>query len=53
MAINWAFKLHPVVQRILYRQHVADTQTYEDLSLAIETYRAMLPTVRPHVRAMS
>ena len=48
MAIYWTFQLNPVADRLLYRNLIRDTETYAQLSLAIETYRATLPTLRPH-----
>jgi hypothetical protein len=46
MSQYWAFDLAAVAGRNLYLDHIRDTASYYDLSLAIETFRAKLPKQR-------
>ena len=46
MALYWAFRLEHVARRNLYRDRIAETCTYGELSLAIESFRATLPKTR-------
>lgn len=46
MSLCWAFQLNKVAERILYADAVRETQSYTDLTLAIEKYRAGLPATR-------
>lgn len=41
MSLYWCFRLEAVSQRNLYLDQVRETETYQDLTLAIETYRAL------------
>jgi hypothetical protein len=47
MGIYWGFRLEEVARRNLYLRHIQDTETYQQLSLAIEEFRAGLPKSRP------
>ena len=47
MAIYWAFRLEHVARRNLYLDRIRHTATYQELSLAIETYRATCDETRP------
>lgn len=47
MALYWAFQLKHVARRNLYLDKIADTRTYAELSLAVETFRATLSKIRP------
>lgn len=47
MGLYWAFRLEPVARRNLYLDRIRETDTYRDLSLAIEEFRAGLPKTRP------
>jgi hypothetical protein len=47
MPLFWTFLLDPVADRLLYRRAIRDTVSYHELSLAIETFRATLPALRP------
>jgi hypothetical protein len=46
MALYWAFRLESVARRNLYLDLIGDTNTYPELSMAIETFRATLPRTR-------
>jgi len=46
MAIYWAFQLEPVARRNLYLDRIGNTNTYQELSMAIETFQATLPKTR-------
>lgn len=46
MALYWAFRLEHVARRNLYLDRIADTQSYTELSLAIEAFRATLSKTR-------
>ena len=46
MAIYWAFQIEAVARRNLYLNQIANTTTYQELSLAIETFQATLPKTR-------
>ena len=52
MPIYWAFLLNPVADRLLYANAIRNTESYGELSLAIETFRAMLPSIRPYEQAI-
>lgn len=41
MSLYWAFRLEPVARRNLYLEQIRETQTYQELTLAIETFRAL------------
>jgi hypothetical protein len=47
MPIYWAFDLEKVARRNLYLEQIAETETYQQLSMAIEKFRALLPKTRP------
>jgi len=47
MALYWAFRLEMVASRNLYLERIRNTNTYADLSLAIEAFRAEQSTTRP------
>ncbi|BDI30096.1 hypothetical protein CCAX7_21470 [Capsulimonas corticalis] len=49
MTLYWAFELDAVARRNLYLDQVRETQTYRDLSLAIEIYRQGLPDHLPWI----
>jgi len=46
MAIYWAFQLEHVARRNLYLDRIGNTSTYQELSLAIETFLATQPKSR-------
>ena len=46
MALYWAFRLDHVARRNLYLDRIRETTSYDELSLAIETFRATLPQTR-------
>jgi hypothetical protein len=46
MALYWAFRLDHVARRNLYLERIADTTSYGELSLAIDTFRSSLPKLR-------
>jgi hypothetical protein len=41
MSLYWCFRLEAVARRNLYLDRVRDTETYQDLTVAINTYRAL------------
>ncbi len=43
MALYWAFQLEQVARRNLYLDRIGNTSTYQELSLAIETFQATQP----------
>jgi hypothetical protein len=47
MPIYWGFDLEKVARRNLYLEQIAKTETYQQLSMAIEKFRALLPKTRP------
>lgn len=47
MALYWAFRLEHVARRNLYLNQIAGTNTYNELSLAIEAFHATVPKLRP------
>jgi hypothetical protein len=47
MAFYWAFQLEGVARRNLYLDRIANTSTYQELSLAIEAFQATQPKTRP------
>jgi hypothetical protein len=46
MTLFWAFRLDDVARRNLYLNEIGGTNTYTELSLAIEAFRAALPKIR-------
>lgn len=46
MALYWAFRLEHVARRNLYLDRIADTQSFTELSLAIEAFQATLSNTR-------
>jgi len=46
MGLYWAFRLEHVARRNLYLDRIADTNTHQDLSLAIEAFHATVPKLR-------
>jgi hypothetical protein len=47
MAVYWAFQLGQVARRNLYLDKLRETETYQQLSMAIARFRAGLPQRRP------
>ncbi len=47
MALYWAFNLDAVASRNLYLDRIRNTETYAELTLAIEAFRATLPKTKP------
>ncbi len=47
MSLCWSFRLESVVRRNLYLDRIRNTDTAEEVSLAIEKFRDSLPTIRP------
>lgn len=46
MAMYWAFDLEAVARRHLFLDQIAETQSYAELSMAIELFQAKLPKTR-------
>ena len=46
MGIYWAFQLEHVARRVLYLDRIRETETYTELSMAIESFSATQPKVR-------
>jgi hypothetical protein len=46
MGLYWGFRLESVAQRNLYLREIEQTETYQQLSMAIERFRANLPKTR-------
>lgn len=46
MALYWTFRLEHVARRNLLLDQIADTATYQELSLAIEAFHASVPKLR-------
>jgi hypothetical protein len=46
MTLYWCFRLAPVAERLLYLENVLPTQTYQELTSAIEYFRQELPIVK-------
>lgn len=46
MTLYWCFHLDLVAERLLYREHVLPTQTYQELTAVIENFRQTLPAVK-------
>jgi hypothetical protein len=46
MTLFWAFRLENVARRNLYLERLSQTNSYDELSLAIEAFRASLPKNR-------
>jgi hypothetical protein len=46
MTLFWAFRLDHVARRNLYLDQIRETNSYTELSLAIERFRATLPKIR-------
>lgn len=46
MTFYWSFQLEAVARHNLYLDRLAETTTYQELSLAIETFRAIQPKTR-------
>ena len=40
MSLYWCFRLEAVAERVLYMEAIRDTESYRDLTLAIEYFRA-------------
>jgi hypothetical protein len=49
MSLYWGFQLQHVARRNLYLNEIRETETYQQLSMAIERFRALLPKTRPWV----
>lgn len=47
MGLYWAFHLEHVARQNLYLDQIRDTNTYPELSMNIEKFRASLPQTRP------
>jgi hypothetical protein len=47
MALFWGFRLESVIRRNLYLDKIQNTDTAEQVALAIEAFRDSLPTIRP------
>ncbi len=43
MSIYWAFELAPVAERILYLDHIKDTETFQDVIVALEAWERDRP----------
>ena len=53
MSVYWTFLLDHVANRLLYHNLIRNTETYQELTIAIETYRDSLPRLRLHSRALA
>ena len=49
MVLYWGFRLDGVVHRNLYLDQIRNTETAEEVSLAIERFREGLPNTRPWI----
>ncbi len=49
MGLYWSFALEKVAKRNLYLNHIRQTETFADLALSIEAFRASLPRARPWI----
>ncbi len=49
MSLYWCFRLDPVARRILYLDEVRETQSYLDVTRAIERYRNRHGIRRPRI----
>jgi len=47
MGLFWSFRLENVTRRNLYLDEIRDTNTAEEVALAIEKFRDSLPAIRP------
>ena len=47
MALYWSFRLDGVAHRNLYLDQIRNTETADEVSLAIEKFRDALPKTRP------
>jgi len=47
MTLCWSFQLEAVAKRNLYLERIADTSTYQELSVAIELFQANQKKLRP------
>ena len=47
MGLFWSFRLENVARRNLYLDQIRDTDTAEEVALAIEKFRDSLPAIRP------
>jgi hypothetical protein len=52
MSLYFTFLLDPVSDRLLYRDAIRTTESYDELSLAIEYFRSQLPKLRPYTPAL-
>jgi hypothetical protein len=49
MGIYWSFQLEHVAQRNLLLDQIRDTETFSQVSMAIEKFRDRLPRIRPWI----
>lgn len=47
MPVYWCFKLSKVIERILYREAMKNTETFDDVSRVIKEFRASCQNIRP------
>lgn len=47
MPVYWCFKLQPIVERLLYREALKSTVTFDDVSGVIKEFRASCRNIRP------
>ena len=47
MGVYWCYELGAVIERVLYKELIRDTQTFSELLMIIEVYRKSLDIVRP------
>jgi hypothetical protein len=47
MSFFWGFDVDCVARRCLYMNDIRQTESYQELTLAIKTFRAKLPAIRP------
>lgn len=46
MSVYWCFKLQQVAERILYKEAVKNTETFDDVSGVIKEFRRSLKNIR-------
>jgi len=47
MPVYWCFQLHEIADRILYRESMLQTETFNDSIEVIKNFRSSLKNIRP------
>lgn len=47
MTLYWCFRLEAVAQRILYREEMKRTESYDDINVVITRFRALCSSIKP------